>query len=80
MVGKIVFIGSLLFVGQNSVAYIDPGTGSYVFQMLMGALLAVGFSYRSVKSWVKTKFTRKSELKESTLVQIDGDKRDSAKC
>jgi hypothetical protein len=32
------------------VAYVDPGTGSFVFQMVIGAILAVGVA---VKVWWK---------------------------
>jgi hypothetical protein len=32
------------------IAYVDPGTGSFVFQMVIGALLAVGVA---VKVWWK---------------------------
>jgi hypothetical protein len=47
--------GSLLaFVGMASLllvapahAYLDPGTGSYVFQMVAAALVSVGFVLRA---------------------------------
>jgi len=33
----------LLFSAQNAYAYLDPGTGSYFFQILIASLLAALF-------------------------------------
>lgn len=39
----------LLVTVPNAHAYIDPGFGSFVFQVLVGGFLAVGLAFRS--SW-----------------------------
>ncbi|RJP26817.1 MAG: hypothetical protein C4520_00180 [Candidatus Abyssobacteria bacterium SURF_5] len=31
------------------IAYIDPGTGSYLFQLLIAALLGAGFAVRTIR-------------------------------
>ncbi len=33
-------------------AYIDPGTGSLVFQSLLALLFGVGVAFRKLKSWM----------------------------
>jgi hypothetical protein len=37
----------LLVTAPSAHAYIDPGTGSFVFQVLVGGLLAAGVAFRS---------------------------------
>ena len=41
-------VSSLLFPAAAS-AYLDPGSGSFVFQVLMGLFLTVTFAFR--KAW-----------------------------
>ncbi len=42
------FIVVLLLYPQNAFAYLDPGTGSYVLQLVLGALFAGLFT---IKLW-----------------------------
>jgi hypothetical protein len=44
-VALLVVALSLLWIPVAN-AYIDPGSGSFVFQSLIGALLAVGFAIK----------------------------------
>ena len=52
----------LLFPG-NAYAYIDPGTGSYIIQLLLAGLLAVGFSmkiyWKKIKTYFENLFSKK---------------------
>ncbi len=49
----ILLFMSLVFFHENAHAYIDPGTGSYFFQLLIGALLAAGFAIKIYWSRLK---------------------------
>jgi hypothetical protein len=40
-------------------AYLDPGTGSYVFQMVAAALVSVGFLVRAYWHRLRGLFTRR---------------------
>jgi hypothetical protein len=44
---------SLIFIFSNAYAYLDPGTGSFILQAIMGFLAAIlaGFFY----FWTKVK-------------------------
>lgn len=61
-IGLSVLIITMIFP-KYSYAYIDPGTGSYLFQMLMAGLLGSAFvikmAWRNIKgcisNWVGTK-------------------------
>ncbi len=44
-IALLVIALSLLWIPVAN-AYIDPGSGSFVFQSLIGALLAVGFAIK----------------------------------
>jgi hypothetical protein len=55
----------LLLLPSVAHAYLDPGTGSYVLQLLIGGLLgglfAVGMFWRRVVAFFKRLFTRGSK-------------------
>ena len=53
IVGIFSFIFGELFV-SDAFAYIDPGTGSMIFQSLIGALVGVGIVLKVY--WAKIKF------------------------
>jgi ribose/xylose/arabinose/galactoside ABC-type transport system permease subunit len=42
-------------------AYLDPGTGSYLFQILLAGLLGAGMTVRIFWGRIKTFFTRKKQ-------------------
>jgi hypothetical protein len=48
---------------QLAYGYLDPGTGSYVLQLILGGLLgglfAVGLFWKKVVAWFRHVFTRK---------------------
>jgi ATP-dependent Zn protease len=43
---------------QHWLLYIDPGSGSYLVQVIIAAVLGVGFFFRNVRTYVKAFFTR----------------------
>jgi hypothetical protein len=42
-------------------AYLDPGTGSYIFQMLIAAFCTGLFFIKNIVSWFKGLFSKKNE-------------------
>ena len=53
-----------LLIMTSFLAYIDPGTGSMLFQIFVASLLTVGVAFRSVRNgiiyYVKSLFSRKN--------------------
>jgi len=43
----LVFVVSLGLVPASAHAYLDPGTGSYVLQIVIGSLLAAAFTIKA---------------------------------
>ena len=60
----VLLVGLVLLPGLAQ-AYLDPGTGSYVLQILIGALLgglfAIGIFWRRVVAFVRRIFTRSGD-------------------
>ena len=52
----------ILICAHDAYAYMDPGTGSYLFQLLMasilGALFAIKMYWKSLKVFFKNLFSR----------------------
>lgn len=50
---------------SSCLAYLDPGTGSYIFQMLIAGLVGAGFAVKlfwtQIKCFVLSVFTRKKD-------------------
>lgn len=61
----------LLSVLGDKLAYLDPGSGSFLVQLLIAALLGVGIALRA--SWGKIKgwFGTKSEADEDAEAEDD---------
>ncbi|MFT5728430.1 MAG: hypothetical protein ACI8PB_002584 [Desulforhopalus sp.] len=57
----------ILLIPQDSYAYIDPGTGSYVLQILiasvLGGLFVLKASYRKIINFFKSLFTDNKSTK-----------------
>ncbi len=47
------------FVSSEAYAYIDPGSGSMIFQMLIGVLVGVGITIKIYWTRLKFKFQEK---------------------
>lgn len=52
-----------------SLLYIDPGSGSYLVQVIIAAILGVLFYFKSAWLWVKSFFTKanKNDSSENEL-------------
>jgi hypothetical protein len=48
------------------LGYIDPGSGSYLVQMLIAAVLGAGYYFRSSWSYLKSRF-RKDRKEDENL-------------
>jgi hypothetical protein len=61
----LVFVVSQLSFPRLSHAYIDPGTGSYIFQMMIGvfvgAVFAVKLFWARIKAFFGKLFSRETE-------------------
>jgi len=55
----VFLLGTL--VSSEAYAYIDPGSGSMIFQMLLGALVGVGITIKLY--WNKLKFKFEGKFK-----------------
>ncbi len=57
----VVFLLVIIF-SKNSYAYLDPGTGSYIFQMLIagfiGGLFAIKLFFNKIKISLKNIFSK----------------------
>jgi len=42
----------------QSLIYIDPGSGSYLVQVIVAAALGVVFFFRNIKTYIKSFFSR----------------------
>ena len=43
-----IMVGVLLLISaRDAFAYVDPGTGSYILQLIMAGLLAAAFALKS---------------------------------
>jgi len=64
---SIIYIFILIFLGLPSLAfgYIDPGTGSYLIQVLiavlLGGIFAVKIYFKKMKSFFSNLFDRKQK-------------------
>jgi len=66
MVNKFVVLLILLFFTVPAYAYLDPGTGSYILQILigfiLGALFAIKMYYQKIKFFFLNLFNKKKGL------------------
>jgi hypothetical protein len=41
--------------------YIDPGSGSYLVQVIVAAIVGIGFFFKNIKIYIRSLFTRSSK-------------------
>jgi hypothetical protein len=62
----IVTIVTVIITYDNAYAYLDPGTGSYLLQLLLagllGGLLAVKMFWRNLKTFFSNLFSKSSDV------------------
>jgi len=55
----------LLTIPDIAFAYLDPGTGSYIFQVLVaavvGSLFAIKMYWQRIKNFFSSRFSKKQE-------------------
>jgi hypothetical protein len=51
--------------------YIDPGSGSYILQMIIAAVLGVSFFFKNFWLSIKTFFTGKKAKKEEEKDKVE---------
>ena len=70
MVGILLSLGVFLSLSSDALAwhppaYLDPGTGSYIFQILIAGLVGMGFAIKLfwgyIKLFVVSLFAKKRE-------------------
>jgi hypothetical protein len=58
IISSILFtLALIVLLAQNGHAYLDPGTGSYIFQLLVGFLVGAFFTIKVFWGRIKTFFT-----------------------
>ena len=73
---KIIFIGIILYyliMPTSARAYIDPGTGSYIVQVVIGVLLGVILSIRIFWIHIISFIKKLSKIRDNKSNKIDGD-------
>ncbi len=60
-----------LIIPSNAYAYLDPGTGSYIFQLIVAALIGALFTVKQY--WQKIKTFSKAFFPEKTKKKKDED-------
>jgi len=46
---------------QHFLLYIDPGSGSYLVQVIAAAVLGVTFFFKNIRNYIRSIFTRSSK-------------------
>jgi hypothetical protein len=63
--GTVVLVTTLLALAPTpALAYLDPGSGSMLFQVLIAALVGIGFTIRRLRAIVFGWFRRPTEPRE----------------
>jgi hypothetical protein len=65
----VVLVLVCLTFPRPAYAYLDPGTGSYIFQLIVAALLGAAFAvklfWNDVKTFFSNLFSREEEREEA---------------
>ncbi len=70
LVNSVVLVGLLLLIFiREARAYIDPGTGSYILQLILAALLgaffAIKISWKKIRTSFVNLFSKRQKDKEN---------------
>lgn len=64
-----LILAGLVLVTKPAYAYLDPGTGSYIFQIVVATLLASGYFFRDkfgkIIGFIRGLFTKKTSEKKT---------------
>jgi len=62
----LIFLALFTLAPKSAYAYLDPGTGSYLFQMLIAGLIGASFAiklyWRKIKSFFSSSRSTEKEL------------------
>jgi hypothetical protein len=47
------------------ILYIDPGSGSYLVQVIAAAVVGIAFFFRNIKMYIQSFFTRSKKPKDN---------------
>lgn len=50
----------------HGLIYIDPGSGSFLVQLVAAAVLGVSFFFRSIRNYIRSLFTRGHKKNDDT--------------
>lgn len=56
-----ILIGTFILFPKNTYAYLDPGSGSYVVQILIASLAGLGFFIKTYWNQIRSIFSRKNK-------------------
>jgi hypothetical protein len=56
---------------SSIILYIDPGSGSYLVQVLIAAVLGIVFFFKNIRLYIKSFFTRSSKKTTTTDTSAD---------
>ena len=59
-----IFLISIFIFPEFVYGYLDPGTGSYLLQIILAALLGIGVGVRAYWSKIKELFKKKNKIDE----------------
>ncbi len=63
----LLVLNVLLDVVPKESAYLDPGSGSFILQILLASLVGIGFALRGYWSKIITKFRKTDALDDEDL-------------
>ncbi|HKC34496.1 MAG TPA: hypothetical protein VKB95_00485 [Chitinophagaceae bacterium] len=52
----------------NYLLYIDPGSGSYLVQVIAAAVVGIAFFFKNIKTYIRSFFTRSSKKSKDNPV------------
>ncbi len=56
-----ILIGTFILFPKSTYAYLDPGSGSYVVQILIASLAGIGFFLKTYWNQIRGIFSRKNK-------------------
>jgi hypothetical protein len=56
---------------SNVILYIDPGSGSYLVQVVIAGVLGIVFFFKNIRLYIKSFFTRSSKKTNTTDTSAD---------
>jgi hypothetical protein len=75
--GAVFLAYFLLVLAPAAHAYLDPGSGSFLFQLLIGGLVGAAVTVRAYWGRIRAFFTRRSARKDSSgSAEVGADRRD----